>query len=281
MRFNSDITYGVPPEPMTIACAKFFSEHALLHAYVTFIIDLVGHVDHARFVANEALLEYARSKEEKEKYIAYSKSYGSAARQYFMYNEVAHEMWLCRCVDNYLCYISDLLALIFTSKPETLRSNETVTTEELLRHSRIEDVIQALAEKKVNQLSYKGLPELFKHLQDKLGFQLFQNEEEMYYARNAVELRNLIVHNRGIVNNVFLHRVPDYSGVIGDRIRLSDENLISIVALISRSVSDIDVRASSKFGLPQSCQTKDELMEKYVCCDCKFKGKEYHDIKNN
>src|SRR5271157_4510607 len=44
------------------------------------------------------------------------------------------EMAVCRVVDNYLTYVSDLLGLIFSARPETLKSSEEVTLEFVLTH---------------------------------------------------------------------------------------------------------------------------------------------------
>lgn len=44
------------------------------------------------------------------------------------------EMTPCRVVDNYLCYVTDLLSLLFRSRPECLKSSETVTLDFVLDH---------------------------------------------------------------------------------------------------------------------------------------------------
>lgn len=50
------------------------------------------------------------------------------------YLRLLTEMILCRGVDNYLTYISELLALIYHTCPEAMKSNETVTYETILNY---------------------------------------------------------------------------------------------------------------------------------------------------
>src|SRR6266852_4253241 len=52
-----------------------------------------------------------------------------------------------RAYDNYLLYVSDLLAEIFVHRPETLRTSEQVRIEDVLIHHSMQSFIKTLAEK--------------------------------------------------------------------------------------------------------------------------------------
>ena len=67
------------------------------------------------------------------------------------------ELTFCRTVDYYLVYVSDLLTLIFQTRPEMLKSNEQISLEEVLEYSDMKDLLHAITEKKVFQLSLKGV----------------------------------------------------------------------------------------------------------------------------
>src|SRR5260221_6988835 len=110
------------------------------------------------------------------------------------------EMMLVRGADNFLTYVSELLALVFTSRPETLKSGETVRLDEILQHSTMDDLVKRLAERRVERLSYQGMRDLQKDLSEKLSFELFPSPESLVRAVRVIEIRNLLVHNRGIVN---------------------------------------------------------------------------------
>jgi hypothetical protein len=70
------------------------------------------------------------------------------------------EMMLSRATENFLTYVTELLTLVFRTRPETLRTSETVRLDAILKHVNMEDLIHELAERRVNQLSYQGMRDL-------------------------------------------------------------------------------------------------------------------------
>lgn len=82
-------------------------------------------------------------------------------------------MMLTRAVDNHLAYISDLPALVLRTRPETLRSSETIGLDTVLQHDTMDELVSELSEKRVNQLSYEGMRDLSTYLADRLGPILF------------------------------------------------------------------------------------------------------------
>jgi hypothetical protein len=160
------------------------------------------------------------------------------------------QMMLCRSVDNFLTYVSELLALIFQTRPEMLKSNETAKLEMILQFKTMDDLISALVEKRVSDLAYQGMGDLSKDLSRKIGFDLFEKQEDLERAVRIIEVRNLIVHNRAIVNRLFLSRLPGFTASLGDRVDMEGKAVLDDIEFLASSVSDIDKRAIEKFGLP-------------------------------
>jgi hypothetical protein len=91
-------------------------------------------------------------------------------RDFFEYREqLLLQLVLARSVDNFLVYIADLLALIYRTRPETLRSSESVPIELIMKHDTMDDLISTLSDMRVNELSYKGMRELSDYLRKKNG----------------------------------------------------------------------------------------------------------------
>jgi len=173
------------------------------------------------------------------------------------YGRFVMEMLLVRATDNLLTYIAELLALVFTTRPETLRSNETVRLEEILQHSTMEDLVQYLAERRVERLSYQGMKDLQKDLADRLGFEMFLSDESLSRAIRIIEVRNLIVHNRGIVNRLFQTRTGDSTVAIGNLVKINLQNtMLEDLTFLAESVGQMDERAAVKFGLHRSSTRK-------------------------
>jgi hypothetical protein len=108
------------------------------------------------------------------------------------------QMLMTRTVDNFLCYVSELLALIFRTKPQALRTDETtVTLRQVLQYETMDDLIGALVDLRVTDLAYKGFRDLAQFLSKRIGLDLHENDEDMAVAIEIIEQRNLIVHKVG------------------------------------------------------------------------------------
>ncbi len=172
------------------------------------------------------------------------------------------ELLYCRCVDNYLLYIAELLALIFRTRPEMLKSKDQVSVETVLEYSTMEEFLNFVMEKKVTTLSFMGLAALNEYLQDKLSFSIFgDNEQLLERMERIIENRNLFVHNRGIVNRIYLKRVPNSQLRIGERLILfeSGEALSTLNAdylWVKLAAQVADRIAAEKFGIPRTESVK-------------------------
>jgi hypothetical protein len=166
------------------------------------------------------------------------------------HDPLLQELILTRTVDNFLCFISDLLALIYKAKPEMLRSSEQERVDFVLQFSDMDQFRAAVAEKRVERLSYLGLKELAEYIDSHMSFQLFESPEFLNKAAVLVEMRNICVHSRGRVSSISARRFPELKAQLGKRIDLSYESVTSNRKFLENCVFDIDVRATNKFSLP-------------------------------
>lgn len=261
MNLVGDMEHALAPEPMSKACARYFAEQAHLYSFQYFLLDLVKYKDHTAIAATEALIKTAKSNEDLGRHLSGAKDAYGAFRRFNEFYSLLAENWLCRTVDSYLAYASELLSLVFLTNPKMLKSRETISVDEILSHASMEQLIETIAEQKVHQLSYRGLSELSDYLRDRMAFPLFVNQAELDLARRYVEVRNLIVHNRGVVSKISASRLPEMAPLVGTRIELGFEEAISAAAVFARSVADLENRAAQKFGILQPIKTRDELVK--------------------
>ena len=64
-------------------------------------------------------------------------------------------------------------------------------------------------------------------------------------------MRNVIVHNRALVNRRFLNRVPDADIGLGERLDLSSAEVTKAMDLFAATVNRADPEAAKKWGLPR------------------------------
>ncbi len=159
------------------------------------------------------------------------------------------EIVYCRFVDRYLIHTSEVLAKLFTKRPEMMKSNEKVEVSMILGHTTMPSLISSLVERKVMDLAHLGMRDLAKYFDDKLNLPLFETEEELDTAVVAVELRNLVIHNNGVVNKRFMDRAPSFSCSLGQRIRFTDADLLlKHEKLLIDSAHRLNIQVLKKFG---------------------------------
>jgi hypothetical protein len=166
------------------------------------------------------------------------------------HREFLAEILLTKTAEFFLKYLADLLSLVFRTKPQTLKSGEHETLEFILGFTDMRELVDAIAEKRVERLSFLGTRELSDFFEDRLGFSLTKDDEEMLRLVGIIETRNIIVHNRRIVSKLFKQRLPHHPGPLGSRVKVDYETVLADCTFIENLASDIDTRAVLKWGLP-------------------------------
>ena len=166
-----------------------------------------------------------------------------------LHRQLVYELVTTRFVDNFLSYVTELLELVFHSRPETLRSNEQERLDYILQFESIDTLRRSLAEKRVERLAFMGMRELNDYLKDRLGFVLLEGQN-LERAVRLVEVRNIIVHNRAVVSKLSAKRIPALEPFVGKRLQFTDKEMWDNRLFLRHSALDIDVRAAKKFTLP-------------------------------
>ena len=134
------------------------------------------------------------------------------------------ELLVCRHVDNYLTYLSNLLSEAFRLRPELLRSNAKVEVDMILQHKSLDDLISVLAERKIQKLAYEPFTQVVRFFKSRLDLEI-AGEEDLSRLTEAIEIRNLSVHNACVINRRYMQRLRLDSSLIGTMKRLNIENV--------------------------------------------------------
>jgi len=165
------------------------------------------------------------------------------------------EMLLCRYVDNFHCYLADVIHILFRVHPEILRSSESVTIKEVLEAQSMEDFVDYLSEKKVDSLSHLGFVALNRYLEERVGIVPAVADAVSADVVLAVSMRNIIVHRRGRVSRRYLAENGFEAYRVGQRVELSIQDSIRYGKAIVEMAKAIDAALIDKFG--------DECFHKY------------------
>jgi hypothetical protein len=168
--------------------------------------------------------------------------------QFIDYVHLFQELLYCHIVDCYLRFLTEALSALYAFKPEMIRSNEKVTVEFILNHDSMPELVNSLIERKVTALAYESTKSLAQYFENTLKLPLFTSDEEFETAIIAIEVRNLFVHNRGIVNRIFQDRAASLNCRTGDRLELSTELVAKHGGVLLTAASRLSARIGEKFG---------------------------------
>jgi hypothetical protein len=252
------------PNPMSEACSRFLTEHWELASFLLYMMLLAFDKDISERRTANILLEQGGVLDKDKPEVTHRARHGVGAVQALMTREqMLLQILLCRGVDNYLIYLADLLGLVFSSRPETLRTDDKISYQDILQFKSMDDLVNFLAERKVHSLAYKGMRDLAGYLSNKLGFEICEQSEALERIVLVIELRNLISHNRAVINRIFKERQPKFPGEIGQVIRLNMPRTLQDLDLLAASVCDIEERAAKKwkFARPIASQAHDDRLK--------------------
>ena len=167
----------------------------------------------------------------------------------FSYEKYFCQMAFSRSIDNFISYFKDILSEVVIKNPNILKSKEQESLEFILSFNSLKDLHQAIIEKKLESLFYKGFEDIKKYFQDRLGIELFENKSDYVNANFTIKARNIIVHNRGIVNKSFANEFPAANVSIGQSLTIDFELISKTNVQLNNWISEIDEKIASKFDL--------------------------------
>ena len=151
------------------------------------------------------------------------------------------EMFLNRAVDNFQVYLVDAIRVVLHKQPRVLADRKLeLSLGYILKFDSIDALAKEIVEGKLQSLSYQGFGELV--LPEAARPQLVE-----YLA-----LRNIVVHNRGRIDERYMKAVPNFRGTIGIKRTIDVDDLLQAFQVLDNVVSMTDTAIADKFSLPQT-----------------------------
>lgn len=167
----------------------------------------------------------------------------------FFYEQHLSAMMYVRAIDNFTTYFKEILGEIVLSRPEILKSKETERLDFILSFDSQESLIKGIAEKKIEELFYKGIFDIEKYFLERLGIQIFKNDSDTDSINLLIKQRNLVVHNRGRISKEFVREFPNNSFEVGHTLKFEYEYISKINIFLNNYLIDLDIELEKKFGL--------------------------------
>lgn len=152
-------------------------------------------------------------------------------------------------VDNFETYLSELLYEIFLANPNTLKSQQQVSIEEVLNCSDLQEFVKYWAKQKLGKLqkgSVKGFIADNKQIRE-LGVldKSTQNEIE-----KVLQIRHLYSHRNGMIDEKFLQYFTGQYPLNSEH-QMSISEICDKLCYLAEITDQIDLAASNKYKLAQ------------------------------
>ena len=142
----------------------------------------------------------------------------------YKYEKFLGQFLYARGVDNLIMYLKNILEEIVAKQSAILESSK----------------IKNIAYGKTNDIK-RGF--------EKIEVKLFLNEEDMMWFDEIVKKRNLIVHNRAIINKSFCEKFPNSKFRIGKELSFSYKDISEFYVKLTNFAAPLDSRLAQKFLL--------------------------------
>jgi len=124
-------------------------------------------------------------------------------------------------------YLTDIWTTVLVSKPEMLKSkSKQLNYEKIIELSEEGSLLSYLANREINELSYKSISEQNNFYKSKFGIDLEDSGISLKILTELRVNRNILVHNKGVVNHMFLELIPNTGYSLGDKILLSFQDWV-------------------------------------------------------
>jgi hypothetical protein len=165
------------------------------------------------------------------------------------YENPLSSMVYVRTIDNFITYFKEILAEIVQVKPQILKSQESEKLDFILDYESMDDLINAIATKKIEELFYKGIEDIEKFFKTRLGIDIFKNSEEKDTINQLIKQRNLTVHNRRKISKEFSKQFPILKYEVGQYLTFEFQYVSTINLHLYNFIAQIDEELSEKFKL--------------------------------
>lgn len=123
--------------------------------------------------------------------------------------------------------------------------------EDVLGHDSIEEFVQWAAEQHINALSFKGLEQIARYVEKRLGFNMRSSADDWKTLKQAIAVRNIIVHRRAVIDEKFLQEMKGINLPKGEKFQVPAKMLPDTLDCTMRMVYDLDSRIAEKFSVPR------------------------------
>lgn len=142
-------------------------------------------------------------------------------------------------------FLKNYLKTIFIYKPETLKTKSQITFDVICSHRSMKALILTLAQSEVDMLGYGSIEDMQECYDKrfKCNFNLFESWNEIVESSYR---RNIIVHNRGIINNKYKQKFKNHR--LGSKLDTTTEYTVELCDHLQLFFDFVNSNVGNKFA---------------------------------
>lgn len=144
-------------------------------------------------------------------------------------------------------FLQDLLTLLFQAYPQSIISSKQITHQKALEFNSIQELRNYLVNENVSEIAYKSIIDQLEEIKTKFKVKL--EEDNSKHTDTLVEIyetRNIHVHNKGIVNTIYLGKVRNTYFKAGEHRTIDKDYLIDSIGTLLVSANQLMESAIKK-----------------------------------
>ena len=203
------------------------------------VSEVIGHTP----IKGERTWEFKPQKKYPKEVVEYMIPFLLAFHKRIRYPEFLYNMALTHTIAFFESFLNDFLVAIFTLRPNTLKSENTATYEEILSFSSREKLIGHLASNRAEKILDGGPYEVVKNLNEIFSIDI-SKFDKFNTIHEAFCRRHIIVHNDSVTDKEYCNKIPNSQR--GKRLSTDLQYIETLLTTMGEFIDYLDDRFSRK-----------------------------------
>jgi hypothetical protein len=157
-----------------------------------------------------------------------------------------NDLFYANAVDNFNAYLSDIILEILKVDPRPIYG-KSVEAKNVFEITDIDSLKSEIIDKTIIDLGYQNINDLGQFLSKNFGIRTLSHWLSSRRLNRIIQIRNIIAHNRGIVNRLFLQRSGSKSDILHQHVKVG--HALRTAGYLEVLINKIDREAVLKFNL--------------------------------
>lgn len=118
-------------------------------------------------------------------------------------------------------FLADVFSEVVRTRPGIMKSSKKqISYDRLLEFGSFDALVEFIANREINEISYKSIKDQAEYYRDRFGVAIEESGVPVSELAELRATRNLLIHNNGLVNHIYLEQVASSTYKTGDEVHV-------------------------------------------------------------